>query len=361
MAETVELTSPLTETTRKERRLLLIMSIVLLATVQGGLRPTKIAQLGIDFLPEQLASMLAILFAVHAYILVAFIIGAAADSRLWDGQFFDSRQKLEAQIEQSRQSAVQKAGGAAVGFADAVTAFKQLVEGAQVHLRGRTLAAARRFLVIVEDVEQLVAYKRGKPVRDQVDAAISRVIKRKSEDLPTSAVELGVLNSLCQADMEHYCQYLLDARTIRARFVGLIRRRYLNELVRTLRYTYVPNLSAVFSDLKRLVRVAGVGRRQIETVQAQLAHIEAHMALPDFDRDTFHDAAYISLSSAFGVRSAREELSNCIEAIAKDVSRSMRRFSRKALWEQRIPSLIGGLILALALLHASVDGLLAMR
>jgi hypothetical protein len=74
---------PLSEVTRKKRRLLLGMSILCVAIAETDLLPEKISTLGIDFTPTNKTWLIYIVLAVTAYFLSAFVIYAAADFVAW--------------------------------------------------------------------------------------------------------------------------------------------------------------------------------------------------------------------------------------------------------------------------------------
>jgi hypothetical protein len=79
----VLLGDPLAEVTRKERRILLGVSILAVAIVKTGLVPTKIEALGVEFEKTNQQALLSILAFVTLYFLAAFVIYAAADFLSW--------------------------------------------------------------------------------------------------------------------------------------------------------------------------------------------------------------------------------------------------------------------------------------
>lgn len=74
-----EIIDPLSEVTRRERRLLLIVDVVLLAIVLGNLVPTQVQALGISVSKAERGSLLLLLMSVDLYLLVAFWIYGRAD------------------------------------------------------------------------------------------------------------------------------------------------------------------------------------------------------------------------------------------------------------------------------------------
>lgn len=75
----LNLRDPLRANTRKERRLLLVLSFIAIAIGQSGLIPTKIGALGIEVERTDQRALLLLLTVVVAYSLVTFIIYAASD------------------------------------------------------------------------------------------------------------------------------------------------------------------------------------------------------------------------------------------------------------------------------------------
>ncbi len=86
MVDTVKkvlLSDPLSEQTRKERRLLLIVSLLSLAMTKAGLVPQKINALGIESQLVNQHALLLLVLLIVAYFIVAFMIYAASDFIAW--------------------------------------------------------------------------------------------------------------------------------------------------------------------------------------------------------------------------------------------------------------------------------------
>ena len=79
----VLLHDPLSEVTRKERRMLLAVSMVGIILVKMELVPTKISALGIEFAETNQKALLSILALAVIYFIIAFIIYAASDFLAW--------------------------------------------------------------------------------------------------------------------------------------------------------------------------------------------------------------------------------------------------------------------------------------
>jgi len=79
----IAIRDPLSEVTRKERRLLLGVSIIGIAQAKIGLVPQKISSLGIEFTVINQKYFLYVVAIVIAYFLVAFMIYSASDFIVW--------------------------------------------------------------------------------------------------------------------------------------------------------------------------------------------------------------------------------------------------------------------------------------
>jgi hypothetical protein len=79
----IAIRDPLCEVTRKERRLLLGVSIIGIAQAKTGLVPQKISSLGIEFTTINQKYFLYVVAIVIAYFLVAFMIYSASDFIVW--------------------------------------------------------------------------------------------------------------------------------------------------------------------------------------------------------------------------------------------------------------------------------------
>lgn len=92
-----ELVDPLRDVTRRERRMLLVINVVLLAIVFGDLVPTRVEALGISVSQAESNWLVILLLSVDLYLVMAFWIYATADIRAWE-------MKLAAQDENVRRN-----------------------------------------------------------------------------------------------------------------------------------------------------------------------------------------------------------------------------------------------------------------
>jgi hypothetical protein len=79
----VELGDTLSETTRKERKALLGVSLAAMVIAKTGLIPSKIENLGIEFSSQDRATLLYLIVVAVVYFLTAFVIYAWSDFVRW--------------------------------------------------------------------------------------------------------------------------------------------------------------------------------------------------------------------------------------------------------------------------------------
>src|SRR5260221_1629280 len=79
----VFLDDPLKDVTRKERKMLLGISVLAIVLVKTGLVPTKISALGVEFSETHQQALLLIVSLVDIYFLFAFVIYATTDFFVW--------------------------------------------------------------------------------------------------------------------------------------------------------------------------------------------------------------------------------------------------------------------------------------
>jgi len=85
-----QLGDPLSNVTRKERKLLLSLSLLTLLIVKVGLFPTKISAFGIDFSANNISAFFSILGFAILYFFIVFIIYCISDIRIWRMKAFQS-------------------------------------------------------------------------------------------------------------------------------------------------------------------------------------------------------------------------------------------------------------------------------
>jgi hypothetical protein len=78
---------PLSETTRKERRALLVVSTIGIAVARVGLVPTKVPALGIEFSSTETSALVFLLSLVVIYFFLLFFVYAGADIALWRASY----------------------------------------------------------------------------------------------------------------------------------------------------------------------------------------------------------------------------------------------------------------------------------
>jgi hypothetical protein len=100
VGEPVSLADPLSDVTRRERRLLLGTTLLQIAIVFGGLQPHKIETLGIELSSGEIGWLVGLVCLVQSYLGVAFWYYAQSDLHAWamlrDRQAEESAEKFVA-------------------------------------------------------------------------------------------------------------------------------------------------------------------------------------------------------------------------------------------------------------------------
>ena len=84
---------PLSEVTRKERRMLLIVSLAGIAITKAGLIPSQIKALGINFASSDQKSLYFLVSAIVIYFIIAFFIYSASDFLVLYRSFYEDRRQ----------------------------------------------------------------------------------------------------------------------------------------------------------------------------------------------------------------------------------------------------------------------------
>ncbi len=84
---------PLSEVTRKERRMLLIVSLAGIAITKAGLIPSQIKTLGINFASSDQKSLYFLVSAIVIYFIIAFFIYSASDFLVLYRSFYEDRKQ----------------------------------------------------------------------------------------------------------------------------------------------------------------------------------------------------------------------------------------------------------------------------
>lgn len=77
------LAQTLSDVTRRDRTALLASNIVLFAAVQGGVLPTKLSAFGLESDQINTTAVMVLIHAIVVYFLVAFVLYAWTDLRVW--------------------------------------------------------------------------------------------------------------------------------------------------------------------------------------------------------------------------------------------------------------------------------------
>lgn len=83
VGDSVKIVDPISDVTRRERKVLLGVSLLQMLIVLGGLLPTKIQTFGIILSGNEIIRLLLILCGVQVYFIIAFWIYSTADLKAW--------------------------------------------------------------------------------------------------------------------------------------------------------------------------------------------------------------------------------------------------------------------------------------
>jgi hypothetical protein len=361
MAERTAFTSPLREATRKERLLLLAISVTLLVVVQGGLRPTKIAALGIDFAPNNLGTLVKILFAVHAFVLLAFVLAARVDKRAWELELSTTRNVLLKQTDACRLQFL-KVLEADVYGPDLDAALDSLMSifcEVLPHLRSRTTVAFGLAVAQLEIARN--AYRAGGETWNDVPFS-SYQIYASDADTALSEAQAGVFRALVQRDIHDKYLPLLHRRDVRGAISRRLSHHFVTNTLFRLRYTSM-SASYLWRTLRALDRLSILaGCRDsafVQLTQTKLSRIANMLPERHEISETAKQYTVIVLARHLGgLASACHQLIGQTLIIDDDTTRSFGRFSHLAFWEVAVPVWIGVLTLAAAIVTAALDGML---
>lgn len=90
----IRLQDPLSEVTRKERRMLMSISMLSLLVSKAGFIPNKISALGIDFGQINQQSFIYILAVIIGYFTLSFLLYSTSDFLTWQFDYDESRDQL---------------------------------------------------------------------------------------------------------------------------------------------------------------------------------------------------------------------------------------------------------------------------
>jgi len=363
MAERTAFTSPLREATRKERLLLLASSVTLLVVVQGGLRPTKIAALGIDFAPSNLGTLLKILFAVHVFVLVAFVLAARVDKRAWELELSAARNALLKQTDVCRLQFLKVLESDVYGpdLDAALDALMSAFSEVLPHLRSKTSVTFGLAVAQLEIARN--AYRAHAETRKD-ESFSSYQAYAADATAPLTESQAGVFRAVVQRDIHDKYVLMLHRRDLRGAIGRVFFHNFLTTTLFRLRYTSMSAnyLSRTLRALDRLSILAGCRDSAfVESTQTKLDRITN--ALPERDEmsETAKQFTVIALARYLGgLASACHELIRQTLRIDDDTTRSFARFSHLAFWETSVPVWIGVLTLATAIVTAGLEGMLSV-
>lgn len=93
-----QLRDPLAEVTRRERRMLLAVSVLAIFIAHSGIVPSEIAALGIKLAPSNQRAFLITMTMVVGYFFVAFVIYGSTDYLAWRIAYEDELQAINKEV-----------------------------------------------------------------------------------------------------------------------------------------------------------------------------------------------------------------------------------------------------------------------
>jgi hypothetical protein len=114
---------PLSGTTRKERRNLMVCAGLSVAMLATRAIPSKITALGIDFTTTDQVALFTVLAVLNSYLVTTFVIYAIADLRAWEWEYKTRVKTLEKEISEQIAELFAKDPGQSPAGKEAAEAF----------------------------------------------------------------------------------------------------------------------------------------------------------------------------------------------------------------------------------------------
>jgi hypothetical protein len=361
MPDDAFLTPPLSDATRKERRLLLVMSVVLLIVVQGGVRPARIQTLGIEFAPVHIDTLLKLLLAAHTFVLVAFVIAARADIRRWELEFAAVRESLLKQTSECRLALLDamKDDSSGVTFNSAVESLTSTLRVFEPHLRSRTLKMLKSRVRQAEVVRSVLMH-----VTVNAEDATAYATPPSGECAEISAAQAGVWRAKLQKAVFDKYEHLLHIRRGPAGVKRLLYSEYIKETLFRLRYTcmssrYLESSVKELARIQQLIRPVENNDGFASAIITDIHLLKISLKVPIDIDSTARQHTVVALARPLGgLQAACHDLIEVTLKVDRDVDRSLTRFSRNAFWDASVPTWVGGTTLLVCALNTWLDGLL---
>jgi hypothetical protein len=249
---------PISEPTRKERRFLLGTSIVLLAIVLGGVQPTEISALGINFTPTNILALRVLLFAVHVFVLVAFLIAALAERRSWNLRVAEAFRTREARIDSCFRHLTLGNYHNVNRLTTAINELKAILRDLSDYIRPKILRDIQWNLSTAEVARNFQRSAEKEDLGVQRAFKTLRSLDRTAADTPETPIEAALHLAMHQYAIYELLEPLWNKRTGQARKRLRRHRQRLKQMSFDLRYTShdVPELKKYLTEVVGLLAEA---------------------------------------------------------------------------------------------------------
>lgn len=342
---------PISEPTRKERRFLLGTSIVLLAIVLGGVQPTEISALGIRFTPDNINALRALLFLVHLFVLVAFLIAARAERRLWNLRTAEGARTREGRIDSCFSHLTLGNYHKVEELTIAINELKAILRDLGDYIRPKVMHDLQWNLSTAEIARnfQRSAEKNDFGVHRAFETL--RSLDRNDADTPETAIEAAVHLAMHQHAIYELLEPLWNTRTRPARKLLRRHNQRLKQISFELRYTShdVPELRKYLAEVVELLAKAKLDPPKFHLAPAEISsrldNLEKYLNTVEKFSDEMREierlATIVSIQNFQGYSEAGLQLMSDVNSLRAEFVRSNSRFELQAFWEFTVPLIVG--------------------
>jgi len=342
---------PISEPTRKERRFLLATSIVLIAIILGGVQPTEISSLGIKFTPTNIVVLRALLFAVHFFVLVAFLIASLAERRLWNLRVAEAARKREARVESCFGHLTWGNYHKVAELTVAIDEMNSILHDLADYIRPNIMRDLQWDLSTAEVARNFQRSAENEDSGVQGVFETLRSLDRNAADTPQTPIEAAVHLAMHQHAIYELLGPLWDSQTRPARKLRRRQHQRLKQISFDLRYTShdVPELRKYLAEA-----VEFLSKAQLEPPKFHLAPAEISSRLDNLEkylntieessdemRDIERQATIVLIQNYQGYTDAASQLMSDVNSLRVEFARSNSRFELQAFWEFTVPLIVG--------------------
>jgi hypothetical protein len=351
MAEGPDAAGPISEPTRKERQFLLGTSIVLLAIVLGGVQPTEISALGIKFTPANILALRVLLFAVHTFVLVAFLIAARAERRLWYLRVAEASRTREARIDSCFSHLTWGNHHKVRELTVAIDELKAILHDLSDYIRPEVM---RDLQWNLNTAEIACNFERAAQEQDRgVQRAFATLhsLNHSAAGTPETPMEAAIHLAMHQHAIYELLEPLRNSVTWSARKVTRRHRQRLKQLSFDLCYMThdVPELKKYLAEAVGYLNEAKLGPPKFhllpDEIRARLDTLETYIkTFEEFSDDISEikgNAMLVLMQNYQGFSEAGSRLMSDVDGLRNEFTRSNRSFELQAFWEFTVPLIVG--------------------